>query len=207
MIGFDEKKLGRLANDYLNNFILEKGGNIGSFGDINFIVSRYDEIITPNSFIVQNSVKIEKFDNLGNKEYSQFRSPKLKTVSLSMKLLSVLADISNFLNKVNKICDNGEFYPLIVGNGAISSNEFIITSWNYKITQTDRNGEIEAAEIEINLEEYIKRIVRTTENQGIGKQTQTNNEIEKQKIQELEYKKIEKEMQEEEEKTGGENDN
>lgn len=206
MIGFEEKKLGRLANDYLNNFILGKGGNIGSFGDINFIVSRYDGVITPNNLTVQNNVKIEKFDNLGDKEYSQFRSPKLKTVSLSMKLLSVLADIPSFLNKVNKICDNGEFYALTIGNTPISSNDFIITSWNYNITQTDRNGEIEAAEIQINLEEYIKRIVRETQKKGLEKQSTANNEIERKKRQELEYKKIEKEMQEEEKKIGGEDD-
>lgn len=206
MIGFEEKKLGRLANDYLNNFILGKGGNIGSFGDINFIVSRYDGVITPNNLTVQNNVKIEKFDNLGDKEYSQFRSPKLKTVSLSMKLLSVLADIPSFLNKVNKICDNGEFYALTIGNSPISSNDFIITSWNYNITQTDRNGEIEAAEIQINLEEYIKRIVRETQKKGLEKQSTANNEIERKKRQELEYKKIEKEMQEEEKKIGGEDD-
>ncbi len=206
MIGFEEKKLGRLANDYLNNFILGKGGNIGSFGDINFIVSRYDEVITPNNLTVQNNVKIEKFDNLGDKEYSQFRSPKLKTASLSMKLLSVLADIPSFLNKVNKICDNGEFYALTIGNTPISSNDFIITSWNYNITQTDRNGEIEAAEIQINLEEYIKRIVRETQKKGLEKQSTANNEIERKKRQELEYKKIEKEMQEEEKKIGGEDD-
>ena len=206
MIGFEEKKLGRLANDYLNNFILGKGGNIGSFGDINFIVSRYDGVITPNNLTVQNNVKIEKFDNLGDKEYSQFRSPKLKTVSLSMKLLSVLADIPSFLNKVNKICDNGEFYALTIGNTPISSNDFIITSWNYNITQTDRNGEIEAAEIQINLEEYIKRIVRETQKKGLEKQSTANNEIERKKRQELEYKKIEKEIQEEEKKIGGEDD-
>lgn len=123
-----------------------------------------------------------------------------------MKLLSVLADIPSFLNKVNKICDNGEFYALTIGNTPISSNDFIITSWNYNITQTDRNGEIEAAEIQINLEEYIKRIVRETQKKGLEKQSTANNEIERKKRQELEYKKIEKEMQEEEKKIGGEDD-
>lgn len=194
----DINKVGRLGANYLNSFTLGKGGNIGSYGDINFIVSRYDQVITPNSFDVKNQNKIEKFDNLGAKEYSQFRNSKLKSISMNFKLISVLANIQNFLEKINKISENGEVYPVIIGQKQIGENDFIITSWSYKIMHTDANGQIEAAEVQLNLEEYIKRIIRTEVINSIEiqeKNTHKNintNTIENIRNKEAEYKEIEK---------------
>lgn len=194
MIIFDDmNKVGRLGVDYLNGFTLGKGGNIGSYGDINFIVSRYDQVITPNSFDVKNQNKIEKFDNLGAKEYSQFRNPQLKSISMNFKLISSLANIPNFLEKINKISENGEVYPVIIGDKQIGEHEFIITNWSYKVIHTDVNGQIEAAEIQLNLEEYIKRIIRNdiTDITEVQESTTNINTIENRRNKETEYKEIE----------------
>lgn len=196
MIIFDDaKKVGRLGLDYLNNFALGKGGNIGSYGDINFIVSRYDQVVTPSNIDVKNQNKIEKFDNLGSKEYSQFRSAQLKTVSMTFKLLSSLANIPDFIDKVDRISENGEYYPIIIGNKLLSENDFIITTWNYKIIHTDASGQLEAIEAQLNFEEYIKRVVRndiTDTNVEVKKQN--NNILDNKRLEEKEYKNVEENL-------------
>lgn len=167
----------RLAKDFLNNFSLfSYSGTLGSYGDIIFTVSR-NQLLTPNSIDIDFSAKTEDHDNLGEVAYTEFLHRNLRSISFTIKLVSSLVDIPSTILKLEKICENGEFYPLILGGKPLSEHGFLLTNFKEGVKSTSGSGELEIVECSLTLKEYIPRINRimvSTKN-NLTSENQTQN--------------------------------
>ena len=191
-------KYGRLSKEFLNNFSLfSHSGTLGSYGDIIFTVSR-NQVLTPNSIDIDCSSKTEEHDNLGEVAYTEFLHRNLRNVSFNVKLLSTLVNIPDTILKLEKICENGEFYPLILGGKPLSEHGFMLINFKEGIKSTLGNGELEIVECSLTLKEYIPRINRvlistdsrlTSENQNQG---QRKNRVKNKKALKKKSKRKEK---------------
>lgn len=176
--------LSRLTKDFLNNFTnLNFSSNLGSYGDIVFTVSR-DNVLTPEGIDLTISSKIEEHDNLGEAPYTEFIHRNLRSISLNIKLVYTLTNISDALLKLEKICENGEYYPLILGNKPLSKHGFILIDFKQGIKSTNSNGELEVVNCSLTLKEYIPKLDRlllpttnnlTTENKENTRNNNNNN--------------------------------
>ena len=152
--------LSRLTKDFLNNFTnLNFSSNLGSYGDIVFQVSR-GNVLTPEGIDLTISSKIEEHDNLGEAPYTEFIHRNLRSISLNIKLVYTLTDINDALLKLEKICENGEYYPLILGNKPLSKYGFILIDFKQGIKSTNSNGELEVVNCSLTLKEYIPKLDR-----------------------------------------------
>ena len=183
--------LSRLTKDFLNNFTnLNFSSNLGSYGDIVFQVSR-GNVLTPEGIDLTISSKIEEHDNLGEAPYTEFIHRNLRSISLNIKLVYTLTDINDALLKLEKICENGEYYPLILGNKPLSKYGFILIDFKQGIKSTNSNGELEVVNCSLTLKEYIPKLDRlllpaannlTTENRrNNGKNNKKNKKVLKKK--------------------------
>ena len=193
--------LSRLTKDFLNNFTnLNFSSNLGSYGDIIFTVSR-DNVLTPEGIDLTISSKIEEHDNLGEAPYTEFIHRNLRSISLNIKLVYTLTNISDALLKLEKICENGEYYPLILGNKPLSKHGFILIDFKQGIKSTNSNGELEVVNCSLTLKEYIPKLDRlllpatnnlTTENRrnnSSGKNKKKNKKVLKKKSKKNVYSK------------------
>ncbi|CAL7868357.1 Phage tail protein [Fusobacterium necrophorum subsp. funduliforme] len=182
---------GRLAKDFLNNFSLfSHSGTLGSYGDIIFTVSR-NKLLTPTSMDIDFSSRTEEHENLGEVAYTEFLHRNLRNISFNIKLISSLVDIPGTILKLEKICENGEYYPLILGGKPLSEYGFMLVSFKEGIKSTLGNGELEIVECSLTFKEYIPRINRmivSTEN----KMTSGNQNQEQRKNKEKNKKALKK---------------
>ena len=143
--------LSRLTKDFLNNFTnLNFSSNLVSRGNV----------LTPEGIDLTISSKIEEHDNLGEAPYTEFIHRNLRSISLNIKLVYTLTDINDALLKLEKICENGEYYPLILGNKPLSKYGFILIDFKQGIKSTNSNGELEVVNCSLSLKEYIPKLDR-----------------------------------------------
>ena len=193
--------LNRLTKDFLNNFTtFDFSSNLGSYGDITFTVAR-GNVLTPDAIDLSISSKTEDHDNPGEAPYTEFIRRNLRTISLNIKLVYTLTDINEALLKLEKICENGEYYPLILGNKPLSKYGFMLTGFKQGIKSTNSNGELEIVNCSLTLKEYIPKLDRlllpatnnlTTEtirNNSSGKNKKKNKKVLKKKSKKNVYSK------------------
>ena len=160
-----------ITYDYLNNFPLYKYvGSIGSYGNVTFTVAE-NNVLTPEKYEVQTANRIDKHDRLNAVDISEFKKRELKKVTIPLKLIYTLCNIKKAIRILTKAVEEGEHYPLILGNEQIGEHNFCITNFNYSVTQSDGSGTPLVATCNLNLEEYIERIDRIGD---IGKIEQKN---------------------------------
>ena len=193
--------LNRLTKDFLNNFTtFDFSSNLGSYGDIIFKVAR-GNVLTPDAIDLSISSKTEDHDNLGEAPYTEFIRRNLRTISLNIKLVYTLTNINEAILKLEKICENGEYYPLILGNKPLSKYGFMLTGFKQGIKSTNSNGELEVVNCSLTLKEYIPKLDRlllpatnnlTTENRrnnSSGKNKKKNKKVLKKKSKKNVYSK------------------
>ena len=152
--------LSRLTKDFLNNFTtFDFSSNLGSYGDIIFTVAR-GNVLTPDAIDLSISSKTEEHDNLGEAPYTEFIHRNLRTISLNIKLVYTLTNINEAILKLEKICENGEYYPLILGNKPLSKYGFMLTDFKQGIKSTNSSGELEIVNCSLTLKEYIPKLDR-----------------------------------------------
>ncbi len=149
-----------MRGDFSNNFnYLNNIGKIGSFGEILFKVNEGD-IITPTSISINIGSDVTKHKNLRTPEIAEFKNRKLRNVSLPIKLLSSLCNIPKTLETLTNICENGEFYDLIIARKKIGKEPFRLVSMNYSFSKTDGGGNPLIVDLNLQLEEYIENLNR-----------------------------------------------
>lgn len=150
----------RKGKDFLENFSISNFlGNIGAYGNIPFSTLP-GFFNTPESIQLNISSKLEEHENLGNIPYTEFSHRNLRSISMSIKLISVLVDIDSALLRLHKICELGEHYPLIIGGKPLGENDFILTSIDQGIKSTDSKGDFEIVTCSLSFKEYNPRIDR-----------------------------------------------
>ena len=153
---------GRVGRDYLNDVpFLGSIGKMGAYGNISFRIGTSNTLV-PNDISFSTGNETTSHTRIGKPDITEFIKRKLKSSSFDIKLIYTLAPIKSTIRKLEKIIEEGEHYPLIIGDFKISENTFMLKSMNVKITKVDGAGTPLVADVSLSLEEYISEITETT---------------------------------------------
>lgn len=146
-----------LASNYS---IFDNLGKIGVFGDISFRVNdRY--ILTPTGSITKNKGnQTHKHEGINSPDITEFKKRNLRTVSMQVKLIYDYIDIPKILKKLERMVEDGETHPLLIGGESLSDNNFMLTSVEEEISDTDGYGSTMVTNVKLSFEEYISDIQR-----------------------------------------------
>ncbi|MGL5902843.1 MAG: phage tail protein [Cetobacterium sp.] len=146
-----------LASNYS---IFDNLGKIGVFGDISFRVNdRY--ILTPTGSITKNKGnQTHKHEGINSPDITEFKKRNLRTVSMQVKLIYDYIDIPKVLKKLERMVEDGETHPLLIGGESLSDNNFMLTSVEEEISDTDGYGSTMVTNVKLSFEEYISDIQR-----------------------------------------------
>ena len=148
------------TSNYLDTIdFYTKMNSIGSFGKIIFKVSSL-ETLSPNDYEVTIASKVKKHSLINSPDITEYQGRELITVSFGIKLLYSLTNVSEAIGKLNKYCNEGHHFPLVLGGKKIGDHNFIIKSFSRKITKTDKIGTPLVIDCNISLEEYIEEITK-----------------------------------------------
>ncbi len=151
----------RLINERLReeSLIFENLGKLGSFGDVSFRVSR-DEVLAPEALNITKGGSYSKFSSIGGADSLQFDKRSLRTISLNIVLFYKLVPILKTLEKLTRITEEGENYPLILGGRPLGIGNFILKNYSENWKKTDGYGTPLSVSLSLNFEEYVKEIKR-----------------------------------------------
>lgn len=153
-------KISRFASDFLNSFSpINFNGKIGSYGDVVFITTPFN-VLTPHSGSISYGSKVTEHENLGEVSTTEFLHRNLRKVNLGIKLIYTKCNVLDSINKLKAITENGEYYPLILGGIPLSNYGFSLLNFNVNIKSVGRNGNIEIADCNLELQEYIPELKR-----------------------------------------------
>lgn len=133
---------------------------IGILGSVIFEVST-DYIKTFDNFSRESQARYAKHDVLGIKPVKQYIGPELDKIKFKMQLSLTFG--TNPLQEISTLRDymgKGEVVTLIIGNTNLGN--FTIQNINEDWTVVDKKGNLISAQMEIELEEYIKNIPKIT---------------------------------------------
>lgn len=166
MIDINLEKIKRdMKSDLMKNFpLFDYVGKIGSFGKVVFKVGEGDTL-TPEKFSTNIGSDVTKHKNLRTPPLTEFKNRKLRTVTLPIKLVYTLCNISETLETLTKMCETGEFYDLIIASKKVGSDSFRIDSVQYSYSKSDGAGNPMVVALNLNLEEYIVDINRDGSNE------------------------------------------
>lgn len=145
-----------LASNYS---IFDNLGKIGVYGDISFRVNS-NYILTPSSIKKTKGNQTYKHEGINSPDVTEFKKRNLRTISLPVKLIYDFVDIQTVLKKLERMVENGEIYPLIIGGEPLSENSFLLTSVDEEVTNTDAYGTTIVSSLTLNFEEYIDTVIR-----------------------------------------------
>jgi hypothetical protein len=129
---------------------------IGSFGEINFLVS-HDKIRTFEDFQRSIAGRWAEHNVIGKKPLSQFIGPGLDIIKFKMTFSIYLGvDPRLELDRLVTIERSGKPYTLTIGSKALGTYKWAISSLEEAFKTIDNQGNILSAEVQIELKEYAK---------------------------------------------------
>lgn len=134
-------------------------GKIGSFGKVVFKVGE-ENTLTPTSYSVNIGTDVSRHKNLRTPELIEFKNRKLRSITIPIKLVYTLCNVSETLETLTDMCEKGEFYDLIIASKKVGKESFRIDSMKYSFSKTDGSGNPLVIDLNLNLEEYIVKINR-----------------------------------------------
>lgn len=139
--------------------IFDNIGKVGSFGDISFKVNE-KYILTPGKINITKGNSLHKHEGINAPDVSEFKKRNLRKVSFPVKLSYDYISISTVRKKLERMVENGEHHPLMIGGEGLSDNDFILLSVTENISYTDGNGSTLLTEFNLEFEEYVSQIQR-----------------------------------------------
>lgn len=155
-------------------------GKIGVFGDLTFQVEN-DFAISPGngSASINKSATYNTHSVLGKAPYLEFANRNLIKVKFNVKILNYVDNITTLKEKLDRMVNFGEVYPLIVGSEALSENKFALESFDENINLSNDRGDSINSEFQLSFSEYIEDITRGEEySPNIKKSDITQNKTE-----------------------------
>lgn len=147
-----------ILNDYS---LFDWIGKIGVFGDLRFSILNTLNILSPqNGLSISKSSKYEQHSPLKGLDYLEFQKRNLTQVTFQIKI--VTTDLMGIRAKLNRMVENGEHYPLLVGYDSISNvdSHFVIIDFKESKKHTDGRGNSLTSEFDISFLEYQINIER-----------------------------------------------
>lgn len=150
-----------IYEDLASNYsVFDNLGKIGVFGDLSFRVND-NYILTPTGSInEEKGLSVHKHEGINAPDVSEFKKRNLKTVSFPIKAIYDYIDIKKITTKLNRMIDNGETYPLVIGGEVLADNPFILKTVSERTLKTDGYGTKVLVEYNLSFEEYIEEISR-----------------------------------------------
>ncbi|MGL4934623.1 MAG: phage tail protein [Cetobacterium sp.] len=135
-------------------------GKIGVYGDLTFTIGGSLMLSPVLGTTINKGHENIKHEVIGSADLTEFKKRKLRTLTLQIKAVEGFNSIGEIIEKLTRISENGEHYPLIIGNDALSENDFIVSNLDEGIQKTDSKGNSTFSTISISFEEYISAISR-----------------------------------------------
>lgn len=126
---------------------------IGVFGGVVFETSS-SKIETFNDLNLKSAGRWAKHEVIGSKAKNEYLSPDLLTISFKILLSAYLnVNVKGELSKIRDMVENGDVNPLIIGSQNLGKFKINSATEAWKIV--DNRGEVQSAEVSLDLEEYV----------------------------------------------------
>ena len=127
---------------------------VGFMAHIPFIVSsRY--IRTFHHYRRGRAGRRAQHDIIGDKPVFEFIGPDVEKISFSMQLRADQGiNPSKELEKLRKLRDTGQYFPLVIGGKLITDNMWVIESLDENVSFWGKFGSIMSAKVSVTLKEY-----------------------------------------------------
>lgn len=137
---------------------IKKIGNLGGFGDIIFTVNPL-QTMTFTDAERSTSVEYAEHKIIGGKPKLEFMYQNADEVSMNITLSSFLGlNPAEELKKFEEYKNEGDIYPLIIGNAAIEETNvlgwYVINSFSIKYKEVNFLGQITQLELSVKFKEY-----------------------------------------------------
>lgn len=140
--------------------VIKNIGKIGCFGDLRFEILPF-KILSPTKGLgINKGADFSEHQGINSAPTLEFNNRKLRKVSMKIKLLITYSDVRGNIEKITRMVENGEAYPLIIGNESYSPNLFVISDFSENKNGTDSRGNSINSELDLNFVEYIPEIDR-----------------------------------------------
>lgn len=131
---------------------------IGSFGEVNFLVDPTNrKIRTFDDFQRTTAGRWGEHAVLGKKPILQFIGPGLDTISFNMHFnVAYGLKPRDELDRLVTMERSGKPFTLTIGDKGLGVYKWVITSLTEQFRTVDNKGNILAADVQIELKEYVK---------------------------------------------------
>lgn len=149
-----------MTNRLLEYSLFDYIGKIGVYGDLTFTIGGASSLSPTLGTTINKGHENIKHEVIGSADLTEFKKRKLRTLTLQIKAIEGFNSITQIIDKLTRISENGEHYPLIIGSNAFSENDFIVSNLDEGIQKTDSRGNSTFSTISISFEEYISVVSR-----------------------------------------------
>lgn len=127
---------------------------VGFMADIPFIVSsRF--IRTFDDYGRSSAGRWAQHDIIGGKPVLEFIGSDVEKISFSMQLRADQGiNPAKELEKLRKLRDTGQYFPLVIGGKLITDNMWVIESLDESVSFWGKFGSIMSAKVSVTLKEY-----------------------------------------------------
>lgn len=127
---------------------------VGSIGAIPFVVSA-EKIRTFHDFSRTGAGRWAKHDLVGRKPVLEFLGPDIEKISMKIQLrVDHGINPESELERLRKMRDDGEVFPLILGGSPVSNEYWTIESIGENVSFWRAGGKISSVTVDISLQEY-----------------------------------------------------
>lgn len=128
---------------------------IGDMGGIPFAVSSF-RVLTFRDYSRSGAPRISTHDLIGRKSTMEFVGKAPEEISMKIKLTSTLGvDPLEMLDKLRQMRDDAEIFPLIIGEGPVSNEFWVITNLSESVNYWTGDGDIISVDVDLSLKEYV----------------------------------------------------
>lgn len=129
---------------------------IGSFGDINFLVTT-EKIRTYDEFVRSCTARWVTHEVIGKKPLSQFMGPSLDTVSFRMQFSVTHGLKPEYeMNRLIDMIRNGKPFTLNIGGKPLGVYKWVLTALEIQHKVVNNKGQLECIEVKVEMREYVK---------------------------------------------------
>lgn len=127
---------------------------VGFMADIPFIVSSH-YIRTFDDYGRGSAGRWAQHDIIGDKPVLEFIGLDVEKISFSMQLRADQGiNPAKELEKLRKLRDTGQYFPLVIGGKLITDNMWVIESLDESVSFWGKFGSIMSAKVSVTLKEY-----------------------------------------------------
>ncbi|MGL5623473.1 MAG: hypothetical protein ACRDDG_13895, partial [Cetobacterium sp.] len=115
-----------MINRLLEYSLFDYIGKIGVFGDLTFTIGGTLSLSPTLGTTINKGHENIKHEVIGSADLTEFKKRKLRIVTIQVKAIEGFNSITQIIDRLTRISENGEHYPLIIGSNSLSDNDFVV---------------------------------------------------------------------------------